>query len=367
VKRLNLLLKPVSSLCNLRCKYCFYADIGVRREKESYGVMNEETVKAIIENVSKDLEPGDEVAFAFQGGEPTLAGLSWFIGFADAVSAELARKSISCRYALQTNGIILDESWCAFLRERNFLVGLSLDGTKHFHDRNRFDPNGNGTWETVMAKKRLLETNHVNYNILCVLTNELAAYSEKVWRFIISEHIQYIQFIPCLENFDGKGAESLRPARFASFYNRLFPLWAEDVKKGGYVSVKLFDDMANFFYKGIVSACGMNGKCGIQFVVEADGSVFPCDFYAVDTWNAGNLATQTMSEIFATSIFRSFLDVPHSMSRLCTNCEYTSICGGGCKRMKNTVYYGNETLCGYKTVLDRCLKPLGNIMNRYLI
>jgi uncharacterized protein len=329
--------------------------------------MSGETIKAIIENVSKDLEPGDEVAFAFQGGEPTLAGLSWFTGFTGAADAVLSRKSIACRYALQTNGIVLDEPWCAFLRERNFLVGLSLDGTKHFHDRNRLDSSGNGTWETVMAKKKLLESNHVNYNILCVLTNELAAYPEKVWRFITAEHIRYIQFIPCLENFDGKGAESLRPARFASFYNRLFPLWAEEVKKGSYISVKLFDDMANFFYKGIVSACGINGNCGMQFVVEADGSVFPCDFYAVDVWKTGNMVALTPEKIFTTSVCQSFLAKSYSVSRLCANCKYISACGGGCKRMKNTVYYGNEALCGYKTVLDRCLIPLGNLMNGYLV
>jgi uncharacterized protein len=374
MKHLSLLIKPASSLCNMRCRYCFYADVGAHRSMPSYGLMQAETARSVIDNTFKDLAGGDEVTFAFQGGEPSLAGLKWFEDFTAHV-ALAGRGDIVVRYAFQTNGLLLDRDWAAFFKKHNFLVGLSLDGSRGLHDRNRLDAEGRGSWERVMGVKRLLDENQVDYNILCVLTNELAGESEKIWGFILRERIDYIQFIPCLEGLPGESpaeeaerGQGLRPPRFAQFYSRLFSLWLKELEGGHYVSVKLFDDTANYFFKGIVSSCGINGRCSPQFVVEADGGVYPCDFYVLDPYKTGNLSRQGPEEIFNSPVTRAFLEegkTGEAPARICGVCPYQDLCRGGCKRMQKAMYHREGNFCGYRTFLDKCLRRLGEALKRF--
>ncbi|MDR1637765.1 MAG: SPASM domain-containing protein [Treponema sp.] len=360
MKRLSLLIKPASSLCNMRCRYCFYSDVGEHRQTLSYGIMEHRTVTQIINNISKDLDDKDEITIAFQGGEPTLAGLNWFENFVSCF-ASCVKEEVKVNYALQTNGILIDGAWAEFLRKNNFLVGLSIDGNAKIHNSNRLDSSGRGTFEACMQTKVLLEKSRVEYNVLCVLTNELAAEPDKVWNFILNEKIRYIQFIPCMEGLDEEEGSpfALRPPRFANFYSRLYYWWVKQLEKGNYISVKLFDDTANFFFRGIPSACGINGQCYSQYVVEADGSVYPCDFYVLDDYNTGNLTGQTLRRIFDSPRMQDFLREKRELPRICLSCSYLKMCGGGCKRMRNVVYYGTKgSVCGYKMFLDKCLGPL---------
>ena len=155
MKKLFPLIKPASSLCNMRCAYCFYADVSSRREFSSRGIMPHDTAKRVIENIFRDMADGDEVTFGFQGGEPTLAGLPWFRDFV-SMAASTERK-VAVRYTLQTNGLLLDKEWCEFLKAHDFLVGLSIDGGESFHDRNRLDSRGKKTYEEILRRKALLE------------------------------------------------------------------------------------------------------------------------------------------------------------------------------------------------------------------
>ena len=146
-----MLIKPASSLCNMRCKYCFYADISSAREIHSYGIMSDDVTGKILDNIFKDVDDGDTITFAFQGGEPSVAGLPWFQRFTENVASR--QKDITLEYAFQTNGLLLDESWCGFFNENHFLVGLSVDCSKHFHDHNRLSASGEGTYAKVMQVK----------------------------------------------------------------------------------------------------------------------------------------------------------------------------------------------------------------------
>ena len=370
MKRLSLLVKPASSLCNMRCRYCFYHDIGTHREIPSHGIMSRETMEKIIGNIHRDLDEGDEISIAFQGGEPTLAGLPWFENF---VASMRKRQDVKINYALQTNGILIDEAWAEFLGKNGFLTGLSIDANAGLHDSIRVDTHGRGTFDACLKTKTLLEKHKVEYNILCVLTNKLAADPDKVWRFILSKNIRFIQFIPCLEGFDEKGFSpfALRPARFASFYGRLFSRWVKELEKGSYYSVKFFDDTANFFIRGVPYSCGIDGRCRPQYVVEADSSVYPCDFYALDEYNAGKLTDRTLRELFESPVTQAFLREEQTLPPICQSCPYLKYCNGGCKRMNRAMYFGNTgtfsqgTVCGYKMFLDRCLRPLEYIVRRF--
>lgn len=354
MKTLSVMLKPASSLCNLRCRYCFYADVSESRSVCSFGIMQRETASKILENIFCCLESGDAVTISFQGGEPTLAGLEFFRFFVG--EAERLQGKVRVSYALQTNGTLLDEKWCAFFKEHRFLIGLSLDGVQAVHDQNRVDTAGKGTWSRVLAAKALLEKYGVEYNILTVLTNSLARHPQQVWNFLCKEDIRYIQFIPCLGELKGGATRfSLTPERFATFYTQLYNNWSEDCLRGKYRSVKLFDDLITLLAYGRCGSCGLTGQCFPQIVVEADGSVYPCDFFALDEYRAGSLAETSLEEIYENPIMAAFRSRSSEKMELCESCPYRPLCGGGCPRMRREVCGApGAKSCGYRQFLDSC-------------
>ena len=139
----------------------------------------------------------------------------------------------------------------------------------------------------------------MEYNVLTVLTNALARHPQQVWSWLGKENIRYVHFIPCLGELCGGATRfSLCPERFVSFYTQLFELWSTDLEKGQYRSVKLFDDLVNLLADGSRNACGLTGQCMPQVVVEADGSVYPCDFYALDEYRVGSVAEEPIDAIY---------------------------------------------------------------------
>lgn len=352
MKQLSIMLKPASSLCNLRCRYCFYADIADLRDVRSYGVMPVERAQAMLRHLHGQLAPGDRIQFAFQGGEPTLAGLSWFREFVQAVSAWDPQIQVS--YALQTNATLLDEDWCRFLAENRFLVGVSLDLLPQCHDDARVDAEGKGTYQRCLDALTLLNRHRVEYNVLCTLTRQVARHPQQVWRRVKELDIRYVQFTPCLDALDTPGANpyALTPQRFAQFYTQLFPLWLEDYRRGQYRSVKLFDDVVNLMAYGVPTACGIQGYCQPQLVVESDGSVYPCDFYCLDAYRIGSILEDSLEHLL-TNARNSPAQRREPLPQLCGGCPYRRFCGGGCKRMQREILcIGRDTFCGYRTFLD---------------
>lgn len=333
MKHINLLIKPASSLCNLRCKYCFYEDEAQNRSQASMGIMGEELAGLLIRRVFDAVEPGGTVSFAFQGGEPTVAGLPFFRHFVASVR-EHNFANIPVSYAIQTNGTLLDEDWAEFLRANGFLVGLSLDGFRDAHDCHRVDANGNGTWKRVLTAKRLLDQYGVQYNALCVVTKRCAQDPEKAYKSLKNLGFRYIQFIACLDPIGhARGQEpwSLTPEAYGRFLCRVFDLWYQDWAAGDYHSVRLFDDYIHILLGDGASTCAACGQCGAYFVVEGDGSVYPCDFYALDAWRMGNIRESTLCELAGSGTVKKFLAWGAEKPVPCRSCPYGAVCNGGCK------------------------------------
>jgi len=363
MKHISVLVKPASSLCNLRCKYCFYADVSSLREVTSYGKMKQEVTTVMIANIFADLDEGDQLTLAFQGGEPTLAGLGYFEQIVALVEAQ--SKNVTVHYSIQTNGTIINKHWCAFLKKHHFLVGLSIDGNPLYHDLNRLDTKGRGTFQKVLQTKRMFDDYEIDYNVLCVLTNPLAKEAKKVFRFLKEEQIKYVQFIPCLDEFDAPSSSgyALTPKRFGSFYKQLLTLWLAEFEKGNYISIKLFEDILNLFVGGQTTACGILGNCQIQYVIEADGSVYPCDFYVLDEYRMGYIQEKTLRELFEQEIPRKFVCEKPAESAYCVACPFRSMCNGGCKRMKDAMYVDScGRYCGYQSLLQNFLPQVEEMM-----
>ena len=214
---ISFLIKPASSLCNMDCRYCFYKDVVDHREIPSYSIMQEDTMLALIKQA---LSSYQDITFAFQGGEPTLAGLSFYRTFIAHVNQYKTNQSI--HYAIQTNGLSINDEWCAFFKENHFLVGISLDGYKDNHDFLRLDAEGNPTYTKVIQAMNLLKKYGVELNVLIVLTSYLAKHPQKLFQWILKYQLHYVQFIPCLPPLQGTTRYALTPKLFASFYKTFF-------------------------------------------------------------------------------------------------------------------------------------------------
>ena len=331
---LNFLIKPSSSACNMRCRYCFFEDEAAHRQTADMGRMNQETAELLIREACFSSLGRDGLHFAFQGGEPTLMGLPFFQHFVTyAAQQNPDKRRIS--YSIQTNGLALTEEWADFLYKHHFLVGLSLDGPKNIHDELRRDAAGRGTWNRVTKSLALLNRRRVHVNVLCVVTSYIAKSPVKVYRTLKNQGVGYIQFIPCLDPLEkqrGALRYSLRPADYGRFLCAVFDEWYRDWEKRQYVSVRLFDDYVYLAMGLPAGTCAACGRCGGYFVVEGDGGIYPCDFYTLDAWRCGRLGELSLEEIQSGPIWQSFLERGRQKPSACSQCPWESLCGGGCPR-----------------------------------
>ncbi len=325
---IHVLIKPASSLCNMRCAYCFYADVAEHRGQKSYGVMSEETLEALTARTFADAT--GSAGFMFQGGEPTLAGLAFFEK-AVALQRRYNARRIPVLNTIQTNGLLLDADWARFLRENNFLVGLSMDGDAATHNENRRDAAGAGTWSRVTRAADLLARHGCEFNILCVVTRAAAEHGQRVYNAL--KRYRYLQFIPCIDGFgaDGSGL-SLTADAYGRFLCATFDAYYADFMRGQYVSVRAFDNYVQMLRGRPPESCAMRGVCGGNLVVEGDGSAYPCDFYVLDEWRLGNVRETQLSELMGSERAKAFVDGSRAQDPGCAGCQWALLCRGGCRR-----------------------------------
>lgn len=338
---LYLLIKPASANCNLGCGYCFYRDVAACRSQASFGCMDAQTQEAVIR---KALEFADgECTFAYQGGEPTLAGIDYFLR-AEELQRQYNRKNVRIQTTIQTNGWRLGEEWARFFAEHHCLVGVSLDGIAETHNAFRKDPEGNGTFNEVMKTIRLLKRHQVPYNILTVVNRRTARHIDRIYTFYRANDLRYVQFIPCLDPLEeepGGREYSLSAVQYGEFLKTLFDLWYRDWKRGDALSIRQFDNYAQMLLGIPPESCGMAGVCSLQYVVEADGSVYPCDFYATDAFRLGDLRTEGFVELDRRRREIGFVEESQVLDPACRDCSYFPLCRGGCRRNREPKCGGN--------------------------
>lgn len=332
---MNFLIKPASGLCNMRCRYCFYEDEANNRTVKNLGIMSPETADLLIAEALANASRREGIHFAFQGGEPTLAGADFFRHFTGSVSQQNEKYRIPVSYSIQTNALELSDELISLLAEHHFLVGVSVDGTKALHDANRTDSTRKGTWGRVTHNLQRLQEKNIPVNLLCVVTRSCARSPQKVYNSLKKLNFRHFQFIACLDPMESdRGAEdySLLPEDYGRFLCGLFDCWYQDWKRGNYVSIRLFDDYVHMAIGLPAGTCATSGSCGHYFVVEGDGSVYPCDFYAIDEWKLGILGDQTLSQMNASAKASLFLEQGRQRPLRCNACPWEDLCGGGCRR-----------------------------------
>ncbi|MGD1822134.1 MAG: radical SAM protein [Pleomorphochaeta sp.] len=329
---ITLMIKPASSMCNLKCDYCFYLDEEKNREDKHRKIMTNDTIEIIVKKTHKE---SNIINYIFQGGEPALATLNWFENFINLVNT-YKKDGDNISYSFQTNGTLIDEPFAKFLSENNFLVGVSFDGFSRIHDIHRKYSTKEKSSRDVINGINNLRKYNADYNVLTVVTNEVALNINKIYSSLVNGGEQYLQFIACLDPFYEDSNKFLNPNTYGKFLVELFDLWYADLRHGKNISIRLFNNFIAILLGNPPEACDMNGICSIQYVFESNGDVFPCDFYCLDDYLLGNILVDNYDDLDKKREEINFVKNPPLLLDDCISCEYLYLCRGGCPRYKDS-------------------------------
>ncbi len=329
----SVLIKPAGPDCNLNCSYCFYLEKSAlfpetKQHRMSNSIL-EETIRQVM------TQGAQMINFGWQGGEPTLMGLEFFRKAVDLQANYGREQTVS--NGLQTNGVLIDEEWADFLKEHNFLVGLSLDGPEHVHDHYRFTKGNKGSWAQVMKSAHTMLDAGVAVNALTVVNDYSAQYAEEIYNSHKSHGLNYMQFIPCVETDPGNPTVaapfSVSAEAYGDFLTRIFDLWMQDFKNGLPTTFVRFIDSVFHSYVDInPPECTLLHTCGQYVVVEHNGDVYSCDFYVAPDWKLGNVTEGSLSEMLNSERQTQFGLMKAKLPRECLNCPWVRYCRGGCTK-----------------------------------
>ena len=336
---LYVMLKPASSRCNLACRYCYYLEKGQLYPKAEQQTLSEALLETFIRQYI-EAQTMPQVLFTWHGGEPLLRPLS-FYRKALALQQKYARGR-QIDNCLQTNGTLLTDEWCEFLRENRFLVGISIDGPQAFHDAYRCQ-----SFEKVMRGIRLLQKHGVEWNAMATVNHLNADHPVAFYRFFKEIGCQYLQFTPVVERLtqrpDGLTLASAQqqeasltdfsvtPEQWGRFLCGIYDEWVKtDI---GQVFVQLFDATLANWAGEPPGICSMSPTCGRAAVMEANGDVYSCDHFVFPEYRLGNIRQQSLTEMLYGERQQQFgRDKRASLPRQCRECCFLFACHGECPK-----------------------------------
>jgi len=369
----QILVKPTGSRCNLACEYCFYLDKAALYPGSSFRMSDEVLDAYIRQYLASQQIP--EVSVSWQGGEPTLMGVDFYRRAVELVR-KYQRPGQRVSYSLQTNGILLDEQWCSFFKQHDFLIGLSMDGPAEFHDAYRVDKGGKGSFERVRCALELLQKHRVEVNILCAVHAANVAHPLDVYRFFRDElGARFLQFIPIVERSRGEAApgveaqsalvspRSVCPEPFGRFLIEIFEDWVHhDV---GTVFVQAFDAALACWCRIPAGICVFQETCGLALVLEHNGDLYSCDHFVEPAHYLGNILETPLIKLVASPRQRQFgLDKRERLPVVCRSCDVRFACHGECPRNRFPAEPGSAEdelnyLCeGFKLFFHHVDRPM---------
>ncbi|MCC6485636.1 MAG: anaerobic sulfatase maturase [Armatimonadetes bacterium] len=358
----HVMLKPRGAICNLDCSYCFYLRKEALFERDSSFKMSDEVLESFTRQYI-EAQSVPEVTFAWQGGEPTLMGIEFFEKALEC-QRKYARPGMTIHNAFQTNGTLIDDEWCTFLRDNRFLVGLSLDGPRELHDANRVDKGGHPTFDRVYATLKRFQRYGIEHNVLCVVNSVNCHKPLEVYRFFRDERVQFMQFIPAVEQLpDGAVTDWTVPAEhWGRFLCGVFDEWVR--KDVGRIFVQHFDMSLQAWMGMEPSLCVHAKTCGNALAMEHSGDLFSCDHFVRPEYYLGNIMRTPMKQMAASPFQRKFgQDKLDTLPRQCRECEVRFVCNGGCPKDRFiTTADGEEGLnylcAGYRMFFNHINGPM---------
>jgi len=390
----HLLAKPSGATCNLDCKYCFFLS-----KEMLYPGDRSRMADEMLETYIRQLldTPLPDVNVAWQGGEPTLMGLEFFERSIQYVE-KYRRPGQHILHTMQTNGTLLNDEWCAFFKEHDFLIGLSVDGPREMHDAYRVNKGGAGSFDQVMRGWEVLRRHSVDLNILCTIHAANADRPLEVYRFFRDElQANFMQFIPIVERTTAEflplanlgwgarpGADrplytqhgglvtdrSVGAAQFGQFLIAIFDEWVR--RDVGKVFVQTFD-VALGSWLGQHNLCIFSPTCGGALALEHNGDLYSCDHYVEPGHRLGNIQETPLAELVGSQQQHAFgQNKLTSLPRYCRECDVLFACYGECPRNRFITTPDGEPglnyLCaGYKLFFNHiapAMKMMANLLRQ---
>lgn len=362
MKGIHIVAKPIGPVCNLKCEYCFYLEKqALFHSGEQYRIADDVLRTFIARYISS--QPTPVVEFVWQGGEPTLLGIDFFRRVIDLQEPFIGTKTIT--NSLQTNGTLLTDEWCDFLKAHNFMVGISLDGPRDVHDRYRRDRKGNGTFDAAMRGLKLLQKHAVEYNVLACVARETAQRPVDVYRFFKDQGIEFIQFSPVVERTPDALSKqrdlrfagppdlstthvhsevtpwSVRPEEYGDFLIAIYEDWVR--RDVGKIFVMNFEWALNAWMGQPSPVCVHADVCGRSLVIEHNGDVYACDHCVYPEFRLGNIMTDTLPDMVGRSLASGFGTGKEThLPRWCSECDVVRACRGGCPKHRFAITYYDE-------------------------
>jgi len=386
----HVLAKPTGAVCNLDCKYCFFLSKQALYPDSDFR-MADDLLELYIRQLLES-QP-TQVTIAWQGGEPTLMDLDFFRRSMELVE-KYSKPGQRVEHTIQTNGTRLDDEWCAFFKQHNFLVGLSVDGPRELHDKYRVDKGGRGTFDQVMRGWNSLKKHGVECNILCTVHAGNVEHAVEVYRFFRDDlGARFMQFIPIVErgNADlipvanlGWGARgtdprplylqsgnrvtdrSVEPKQLGRFLIDIFDEWVR--RDVGRVYVQLFDTTLGA-HVGQYSLCVFSPTCGDAVALEHTGDLYSCDHFVEPDFKLGNIRETHMADLVASARQRKFgTDKQTALPKYCRDCDVLYACNGGCPKDRFISTPDGEPglnylSAGYKKFFQYVEKPMRLMAN----
>ncbi|MCG7409717.1 anaerobic sulfatase maturase [Paenibacillus sp. ACRRX] len=326
----SIMWKTVAGDCNLACDYCYYSTCGGKPQSEIRRI-EDKLLERVIRQMMHECE--GSVSFAWQGGEPLLAGLSFFQRVVQ-LQALYALPNTTISNAVQTNGTLIDEHWAAFFRRYSVLVGVSLDGPEEIHDKRRRTGSDRGSYRRVMAGVSALKQAEVDFNILTVIHEDNVGQAAMLMDWLEENEFRHVQFIPCMnfsaQDVDAKGQYRITPQQYGQFLCEAFDRWYNDGRPG--LSVRMFDNWLQKLIGSEPELCIHQQECPSVLVLEQNGDAYPCDFFIHERYRLGNCNEDTLVQLLEEQRWSMFRSLQLRMSSPCMTCRYLHYCGGGCPR-----------------------------------
>ncbi|WP_213864431.1 anaerobic sulfatase maturase [Vibrio crassostreae] len=366
-KSVHIMSKPTGSVCNLDCDYCFYLEKEkLYPERNTNWKMSDETLEVYIEQHIL-AQHTDHVTFAWQGGEPLMMGIEFYQKAVQLQNKYAKGKSIE--NTLQTNGLLLNNEWCQFFKKNHFLIGISIDGPEHLHDKYRTSRSGKGSYRKVVQAIDLLRAHHVQFNTLTVIGSHNVDHALEVYQHLKALGSEVHQYIPLVERAAAKPTLeglylvdpehdsaakltewSVPSLKFGQFLATIFDYWVKhDV---GQIFVPYFDNTLAGWAGEQGNMCTMAPRCGSAFAMEANGDIYNCDHYVYPEHKLGNIHSKTINEMNFSTQNYEFGIKKKDLSEKCKKCPYVKLCNGGCPKQRfipRADDFSDNYLCaGYK-------------------
>lgn len=361
VRSFQVFAKPISYVCNLSCKYCYYLKTRQIYPQAANCRMSDDILKEyIIQHINASTE--SVIRFSWHGGEPTILGLNYFRKIV-ALQHKYCPPNQQIINGIQTNGTLLDEAWCSFFANEGFAVGLSLDGPQELHDQFRVTrAHQMPTYESTMRGYRLLQRYRVNTDILCVVNACNVQFPLLMYRFFKQIGAQYLTFLPLVELSrvpeSGDTSISVPPDAWGQFLCMIFNEWRDqDV---GQVTVRIFEEAIRTAFNQEHVLCIFRPTCGDIPVLEHNGDIYSCDHYVDYNHCLGNITTKSLVELLDSPEQHAFGTAKlETLPQYCQGCEVRVMCNGGCPKNRILKTPGGEHglnyLCrGYKRFFKHC-------------